>query len=80
MSLRSDLNGTFDTAALKRLTWPVAWNGTVAASEQREQEAELHSFVNEAEEAIREAILADGYAVEVKDGEIVSVLCGQSDE
>lgn len=77
MSIRSNLNGDFDKAALDRLSFPIAWSGTTHIDDRNEEEAELSEFIEEAREAIRTC--PDAYAVEVKDGEITGTLVSEDD-
>lgn len=80
MSLTSNLNGSFSLEELKRLTWPIAWSGTVPADEQDAQETELHELAAEAAEQLQGAYngcdLEDGQELEIKivDGEITEIV------
>lgn len=76
MTIATDLNGTFSLAELDRLTFPVAWNGTVPAAEQEAQETALRDLVRDAKEQLQQAYdFGDGETeleIEIKDG----VICG----
>jgi hypothetical protein len=64
----ADISGTFAASDLRRLAFPVAWNG----SPDREYEADLRALVADAREAL--ATNVDAVAVEIVNGEITSVV------
>lgn len=68
MTKISDINGEYDRAAINKLTWPIAWSGAPDV----EYETARRALVEEAREALDSC--PDGVAVEIKDGQIISVL------
>jgi hypothetical protein len=81
-TIRDNLTGTFTRDQLQRLTWPIAWSGTVPASEQADEEAALRTFARDAIAAIEEAELHLGgaMAAKVESGEIVEIVEIVADE
>lgn len=71
--MRASISGTFTAADLSRLTWPVAWSGTVSDSERARLEGEIAALVAEAREAL--ASDPEAVAVEIVAGEVVSTRC-----
>lgn len=70
MTLRANISGSYDSDALSRLLWPVAWQGTVSTEERADQEAGLRAIVEEAREALRES---GGSTVTIRAGRVVEV-------
>ncbi|HXN33782.1 MAG TPA: hypothetical protein VN894_18060 [Polyangiaceae bacterium] len=64
----ADISGTFDSTALSRLKFPIAWSGTPDS----DYEADLRALVAEAREALAHDV--DAVSVEIVNGEITSVV------
>jgi hypothetical protein len=78
VSLRSTINGPLDRSALDRLSFPVAWSGTVSEADRRTQEADLRDLLQQAHDLLD--INSDYDAVEVEDGVIVAVMMTDEEE
>ena len=74
MATITDINGTFDAAALSRLTWPIAWSGTTHADDRAEYETALAELVESAGEAMAE--YDDAVSADIVAGVVVSVHSG----
>ena len=76
MSLKSNLTGSFSLEDLKRMTWPIAWSGTVPVEDQRSQQTELHELAREASKQLQECYdsweIEEGkeLEIEIRNGEI----------
>lgn len=66
-----DITGTFTSADLDRLLWPIAWSGTVDRCTRERYERALYDLVTEARETLVEQ---DAVAVEIERGVVVGVV------
>ena len=66
------IGGTFTRADLKRLTWPVAWSGSVAAVDRVAHEAALASLKADGLQALDDS--PDAVAVVVEAGAVVALV------
>lgn len=62
------ISGEFSCEDLKKLRWPIAWNG----APDLEYEASRRELADDAEEALRSDL--DAVAVEIVNGEVVSTI------
>jgi hypothetical protein len=77
-TIRQNTNGTMNETDLRRLRWPIAWDGTVSNERRAEEKAALDALADEAIELIQGTDQA--VAVEIRDGEIVSVITEDTSE
>ena len=71
MASITGINGTFDAAALSRLTWPIAWSGTTHADGRAGYEAALAELVESARESLAEC--CDAESVDIVAGVVTGV-------
>ena len=71
MTSVTDINGTFDEAALSRLTFPIAWSGTVPAAARAEYSTAVAELVESARELIAEC--CDAESVDIVAGVVTGV-------
>jgi hypothetical protein len=69
-----NINGRFSRSDLNRLSWPIAWDGTVSSEARAAYEAELAALLDEAQAALSDS--PDAVAVEIVDGKVTAVIQG----
>jgi uncharacterized protein YfcZ (UPF0381/DUF406 family) len=70
MASVKEINGTYDSKAISKLTFPIAWSG----APDQEYEAALAQLVSDAREALSEP---GAVSVEIAEGEIKGVVFAQ---
>jgi hypothetical protein len=71
-NVRERISGQYTVEQLERLTWPIAWNGTVSQDVRDANEQSLRDLVSGARQALEQD--PDAIAVEICNGKVISTI------